>query len=162
MDYVVRVPQYTSVQLGVADGNAEVADVNGTVAITCLRGSVTVRNVEGFVKVTAGEGRVTLATADRAWRGAGVDVVAARGDIELQAPADFGAVIDAKAASGIRFAGARASEEGTELRGTVGRGGSRLLLAAPAGSITINLALPSGPASRPDPAQVFEKPRAPN
>jgi hypothetical protein len=161
VDYTVRVPEYTSVQLGVVDGNAEVADVNGAVAITSLRGSVTVRNVGGFTKVTAGEGNVTLATVDRTWRGAGTDVVAAHGDIKLQAPAEFGALLDAKAANGIHFLGARVSDEGQEVRGTIGRGGSRLALVAHAGSITVHLVTRAETDDSREPAQVFERPKPP-
>jgi hypothetical protein len=161
VDYTVRVPEYTSVQLGVIDGNAEVADVSGTVAITSLRGSVTIRNVAGFTKVAAGEGNVTLSTLDRAWRGAGTDVVAARGDISLRAPAEFGAVLDAKATNGIHFLGARVSEEGPSLQGTIGRGGSRMKLVAHAGSVTLNLVLRTETEHPHDPGQVFERPKPP-
>jgi hypothetical protein len=160
MDYVVRVPEYTSVQIGVVDGNTEVEGITGAIAVTSLRGTVSVRNVGGFTKITAGDGKVTLATRDRTWRGAGTDIVTARGDIVLEAPADFGAVFEAHASNGIRFAGARISEEGTELRGALGRGGSRLVLAAPAGSIVVRL-VAAEEVERPAPAQVFEPPRPP-
>jgi hypothetical protein len=161
MDYTIRVPEYTSVQLGVVDGDVEVEGVYGAVAVTSIRGSVAIRNVGGFTKVTAGEGDVTLATADRTWRGSGTDIVAAHGDIALDAPPEFGAFLDAKAQGGVHFVGVRNTEEGTEMRGTIGRGGSRLLLSAPAGRVTIRLARPEEPEDGEAPAQVFEKPRPP-
>jgi hypothetical protein len=47
------------------------------------------------------------------------------------------------------------------LQGTIGRGGSRLLLAAPAGSITLHLVLRGETENTRDPAQVFERPKPP-
>lgn len=161
VDYEVRVPEYTSVQIGAIDGDVEVTGVYGAVAITSIRGAVAVRNVGGFTKVTAGDGNVTLATIDKTWRGAGTDVVTARGDVVLEAPFDFGAFLDATASGGVHFVGARNTDEGPELRATIGRGGSRLQLAAHEGNVVIRLVAPAESASPDDRPQVFEKPRPP-
>jgi hypothetical protein len=162
VDYTVRVPEYTSVQLGVVDGDVEVAGVYGEVDITSVHGAVSVRNVGGFTKVTAVDGNVALATADRTWRGGGTDIATANGNISFEAPAEFGAELDAKARDGVWFEGARVGEEGKEVKGTLGRGGSRLRLAAPAGSITLRLAPMAESVDSSGKPRVFEPPRPPN
>jgi hypothetical protein len=124
VDYVVRVPEYTSVTLLVNDGETVVEGIAGIVSVTSARGPVRLANVSGSTRVSAAAGDVEVSTAERSWRGGNLSVEAS-GALVVRLPQNFSAELDATAPGGITIGG---EAVGSKFHGKLGVGGGGLTL----------------------------------
>ena len=127
IDYVVHVPEYTSLTLLVHDGETGVEGVNGIVSIVSARGPVRLVNVAGPARVEAGGGDVEVSTRERSWRGGNLSVTAS-GTLVLRAPKGFSADVDAAAPGGVILTGGQPSGQTPEYHGALGAGGAGVTL----------------------------------
>lgn len=124
VDYVVYVPEYTSVTLLVNDGETVVEGIAGIVSVTSARGPVRLAQVSGATKVDAAGGDVEVSTADRSWRGGNLSVTAS-GALVVRLPRTFSAELDAAAPGGVTIAG---EAVGQKFHGLLGVGGGGVTL----------------------------------
>jgi len=138
VDYVIWVPEYTGLDITVADGETVIDGINGIQAIRSLRGPVRLSGVSGTVLLTALDGSVDVTVRDRFWRGPGLDVASGKGDVTFTAPKAFSTSIDAAGTGGV-FLDNKLAKKVTALETVLGSGGSRVKLAAAAGKVSITL-----------------------
>lgn len=138
-DYTVLVPHDIRVSVGTGNGEITVERVDAAVTASTGRGRVFVSTARGPVSATTGAGDVDIrlqSTTD-------ADIVATSGSgiIRVIVPADFGGEVDAQTGNGtlrsdfdITIVGRL---EASHVRGTIGRGSSRIRLLTGNGRIEL-------------------------
>ena len=96
IDYRVRVPIQTDVDINAGRGTFTVTGVEGAIYLRALEGDARLTLTGGTVDVTIGRGTINLSVLARSWRGAGANLQLAAGDITLSLPAGFNAEINAE------------------------------------------------------------------
>ena len=149
IDYRIRVPQQADLE------------------IYAGRGPLTIKGVEGFIKISGGEtdpasftlaggdldavlqgGSVRIEVTARSWRGHGVNLRLARGDIELLLPAGFNGYVNADIQRTGRIENThpglapveRTKPTERSLQGVAGAGGATFSLTVADGTIRIKQA----------------------
>jgi hypothetical protein len=147
VDYVVWVPEHTSLDLAVNDGETVVDGVQGIIGVTSLSGPVRLRDVGGATKISSAAGDVEVTTHDRAWRGGNLTVVAG-GSVLVTVPERFSATLTAQAERGVAIADADGERAlGQEAKERLGTGGAAISLTA-SGAIRVVVGEPADPAPR--------------
>jgi hypothetical protein len=95
IDYRIRVPAITDIEIDAGRGPIKLSGVEGTIRLTALEGDVTLNPAGGLLTATVGAGKVNIALASRNWRGAGIDIRLATGDLTLELPAGYSGDINA-------------------------------------------------------------------
>ena len=143
VDYVVWVPEHTSLDLAVNDGETVVDGIQGIIGATSLNGTVRLRDTSGATKISSLVGDVEISTHDRAWRGGNLTVIAAGGDIRLLVPERFSAALTAAAERGVTIASGEGERAlGPEVKERLGTGGAAISLTA-SGAIRIVVGEPA-------------------
>lgn len=97
INYVVKVPRYTDVEIDGGRGDLHVSGVEGTMRINYIDTKATIDLVGGGIIATFGTGSVDISIPSRSWRGRFADVQMASGTMNLVLPnglnADFDATI---------------------------------------------------------------------
>jgi hypothetical protein len=138
VDYVVSVPEYTALAVGVTDGDTVVEGITGIIGLSSAHGDVRLSRVSGSTQIAAAGGNMTIETPDRAWHGGNLNA-SCSGDMRFVAPAGFSATLDASAAGGVtKVVDGEAHEAGAELDERLGNGGAGVTLVA-GGKLTIEL-----------------------
>lgn len=94
IDYRVRVPYYTDLEVDAGRGPINLSAVEGTMRLNALESDATLLLTGGAVVATIGSGRVNLNLGARSWRGPGADIRLATGTLNVQLPAGFNADIN--------------------------------------------------------------------
>lgn len=144
VDYVLTVPEYTSLTIEVGDGESVVEGVQGIISVVSVRGAIRVREIGGATRLTAYNGNVEILTSQRTWRGGNVSA-SATGDVTIVAPRGFSADARFTAGNGIFLRGDREDAPGNSFNGFIGNGGPGVELTA-GGRITIAMGQPASPA----------------
>jgi DUF4097 and DUF4098 domain-containing protein YvlB len=137
----VNVSRVTGrVDASTGNGQVNVEGVGGPVAVSSGNGDLTVTATSGPVDANTGNGDIYV-TMDRLTGREDMQFTSGNGRIEIVAPADFSAEVEASTGNG------RVSTEfpitlsgritATRLRGTIGDGGRRLRLTTGSGAIDI-------------------------
>lgn len=95
VDYRIRVPAMTDIEVNAGRGPITLNGVEGTIRLMALESNVTLNLTGGFVTATVGAGTVNVALASRNWRGAGLDIQLAKGDLTLELPSGYSGEINA-------------------------------------------------------------------
>ncbi len=95
IDYVIKVPRYTDLQIDGGVGDLYVAGVEGAFRINVLDGNSTIDLVGGGLLGTFGKGVVNITIPSRSWRGRFAEVNLAAGDLNVNLPAGLNAEFDA-------------------------------------------------------------------
>lgn len=95
IDYRIRVPAMTDIEVSAGRGPITLNGVEGTIHLTALESNATLNPTGGFVTATVGAGTVDITLSARNWRGAGMDIQLAKGDLTLELPAGYSGEINA-------------------------------------------------------------------
>lgn len=141
IDYVVWVPEYTSLSVEVSDGETLVEGISGIISVANTHGDIRLTNISGATQVTASAGSLTIATRDRSWRGGNFNG-AASGDIVFTAPDRFSGLFDLAAPGGVTMILPDERKSlGPEFKDNVGAGGSSVTLVS-GGKIEVSFGSP--------------------
>lgn len=86
IDYRIRVPAYTDLEVNAGSGPFKLAGVEGTIRIMAVDARADLTLVGGYVLATIERGSVNVRMASRSWRGAGADIRLASGDLTFELP----------------------------------------------------------------------------
>ena len=95
IDYVIKVPQYTDLQIDGGSGDLSIEGVEGTFRLNFLETNAEIRLVGGSVMAVFGKGKVDVFIPAVSWRGRFADVSLASGDMNVRLPRGINAEVDA-------------------------------------------------------------------
>lgn len=95
IDYRIRVPMSTDLDINAGRGPISLAGVEGNVRVSSPQSETKLEFAGGTLSTTIAVGRVTLKVLGRSWRGVGADIKVAAGDIVVELPAGFSGDLDA-------------------------------------------------------------------
>jgi hypothetical protein len=96
IDYRLRVPVNTDLEISAGHGNVKLSGVEGALRVSATESDTALTLSGGTVSTTVAAGSITLTISARSWRGAGADVRIASGTINVDLPAGFSGDIDAE------------------------------------------------------------------
>lgn len=96
IDYTLRVPANTDLEINAGYGPVKVAAVEGALRISATESETSLTLTGGLVTTTVTAGVVTLTVPARSWRGAGADIRLATGIVNVDLPPGFNGDIDAE------------------------------------------------------------------
>lgn len=148
IDYHIRVPAIVDLEINAGRGALHISGVEGALRLSASESDVVLALAGGSSAATIERGSVQLRVASRSWRGRGVEVRLAQGDMTVELPANFSADIDASVLGRGRIENSYAAltpREGTpstpqSLRGRAGAGGALLSFTVGAGTLRITQA----------------------
>jgi hypothetical protein len=95
IDYVLKVPRYSDLQIDGGVGNLNVSGVEGAIKLNYLETNAKLDLVGGGVLAVFGKGDVDISIPSRSWRGRSADVQLASGTMSLNLPTGLNAEFDA-------------------------------------------------------------------
>lgn len=95
IDYVIKVPQYTDLQIDGGIGDLTIEGVEGTFRVNYLETHAKISLVGGSVMGVFGKGSVDLVIPRPSWRGRFADVSLNTGDMNVRLPNGMNAELDA-------------------------------------------------------------------
>lgn len=95
IDYVLKVPSYTDLQIDGGIGDLRVSGVEGTHKINFLETNANLNLIGGGVLAVFGKGDIDVSIPNRSWRGRFADIQLAMGTMSLNLPAGLNAEFDA-------------------------------------------------------------------
>jgi hypothetical protein len=96
IDYRLRVPINTDLEVNAGHGEVKLAGVEGALRVTATESDTALTLTGGTVSTTVTAGSITLAIPVRSWRGAGADIRIASGTINIDLQPGFSGDIDAE------------------------------------------------------------------
>ena len=96
IDYKLRVPTNTDLEINAGYGAVKVAAVEGALRISATESETVLTLTGGLVSTTVTAGVVTLTIPARSWRGGGADIRLATGTVNVDLPPGFNGDIDAE------------------------------------------------------------------
>lgn len=96
IDYVVRVPVNTDLEVNAGHGAVKLSGVEGALQLSATESDTALTLTGGIVSTTVTAGSITLTIPVRSWRGGGADIRIASGTINVDLPAGFSGDIDAE------------------------------------------------------------------
>lgn len=96
IDYVVRVPTYIDLEINIGKGAFAVSNTEGALQLSLAEGDADIAPAGGDVRATIGRGRVNLRPTGRSWRGRGIEIRLANGELTAEFPSPFNADMDAR------------------------------------------------------------------
>jgi hypothetical protein len=96
IDYRLRVPVNTDLEVNAGHGTVKLSGVEGTVRLSATESDTALSLTGGTVSTTVAAGSITLNIPTRSWRGAGADVRIASGTINVDLQPGFSGDIDAE------------------------------------------------------------------
>lgn len=96
IDYKVRVPANTDLEINAGYGPVKVSAVEGAMRVSATESETTLTLTGGLVTATVTAGVITLNIPVRSWRGGGAEIRLATGVINVDLPAGFSGDIDAE------------------------------------------------------------------
>ena len=96
IDYHIRVPAAVDLEVFAGRGPLSLAGVEGAVRVNAGDGPSELALVGGSVEATFLKGPVTVRVPARAWRGRGMSVKVASGDLTVELPPGFSGDLDAE------------------------------------------------------------------
>lgn len=145
INYTIRVPRYTDLNVNGGTGDFLLSGVDGTLKINFGKTSARMSLVGGAVMATFGEGSVDVTIPSRAWRGRFADIQLSNGRLNLLLPPVFDAEVEASVIRNGTVSNnhpqlkprARSSFTEKSVSGKIGNGGVQLRLTVGDGAITI-------------------------
>ncbi|HYJ91950.1 MAG TPA: hypothetical protein VEV84_11620 [Pyrinomonadaceae bacterium] len=95
IDYVVKVPRYCDLQIDAGKGDLTVSGIEGALRINGLETNAALDLVGGGLTATFQKGNIIVKMPDRNWRGSGIDIALANGEMEAYFPVNLNADFDA-------------------------------------------------------------------
>jgi len=95
IDYVIKVPRYCDLQIDNGIGDITVTGIEGSLRINSVESNARLDLVGGSVNGVFGKGTVTTTIPERSWRGSGIDLQLASGNLNVYMPVNLSAELDA-------------------------------------------------------------------
>ena len=95
IDYRIKVPAVTDVEINAGHGPVSVAAVEGALRLSATESETLLMLGGGVVSATVTAGNVRFVVPVRSWRGGGADIRIAAGVLTVELPAGFNGDIDA-------------------------------------------------------------------
>jgi hypothetical protein len=95
IDYHIKVPHYSDLQIDGGNGDLTVSGVDGALTVNYLKTNAKIDLVGGILNATFGDGTVDVTIPSRSWRGRLADVQLASGTMNVHLPVNLNAEIDA-------------------------------------------------------------------
>ncbi len=95
VDYELRVPRYTDLEIDGGKGDLSVTGVEGSMRVNFIEAKGYVEVVGGTTSVTIGSGKLDMAFGVRGWRGRSATVSVGSGELNVSLPSNMSAEIDA-------------------------------------------------------------------
>jgi hypothetical protein len=95
IDYRLRVPANTDLEVNAGYGPLKVSAVEGAMRLSATESETELTMTGGTVSTTITAGNVSFVVPARSWRGAGADIRVATGVLNIELPAGFNGDIDA-------------------------------------------------------------------
>ena len=130
IDYKIKVPFYTDLEINNGTGDFELSNVEGVMRINLLESNARFNLIGGMLEATIGSGTVDLMIPTRGWRGRNTTVQLASGTMNVFLPLNFNANLDAEVLRTGKIENAYADLKPRERRGKF----SEKLIVAKAGS----------------------------
>jgi hypothetical protein len=145
IDYRLRVPVNTELEINGGVGPINLSGVEGAVRLSAPQTDATLTLTGGSMTATIASGTVNVRVSSRSWRGSGVDIKLAAGELNLELPTGFSGDIDADILGVGKIENSYPGLESREkpglgekiVRGRAGSGGAFLKFTVGAGSIRI-------------------------
>jgi hypothetical protein len=145
IDYHLRVPASVDLEVNAGRGALNVSGVEGALQLNAGEGGADFTLAGGDVNATLAGGPVTVRVTARSWRGRGLDVRVASGDLTVELPAGFSGDINAEVLRAGRventYAGLapreRTQATGRSLQARAGAGGATLSFTVGDGTLHI-------------------------
>lgn len=96
IDYRLRVPANTDLEINAGHGPIKLAGVEGALRISATESETVLTLTGGVVSATVTAGNITLTIPVRSWRGGGADIRVAAGVLNVDLPPGFNGDIDAE------------------------------------------------------------------
>ncbi len=96
IDYRIRVPLATDLEINAGRGPVSVASVEGNIRVSATESEANLRLSSGTLSVTITAGKVNLSIPVKSWRGVGAEVRLAAGEVTIELPPGFNGVINAE------------------------------------------------------------------
>jgi hypothetical protein len=96
IDYRIRVPVSTDLDINAGRGTVRLSDVEGNIRLSAAEGDTSVKLLGGTFAAMIGKGKIDFSVPFRSWRGSGADIRVAAGEINLELPTGFGGDLDAE------------------------------------------------------------------
>jgi hypothetical protein len=96
INYQIRVPVNTDLEIDAGRGPINISEVAGAIRLTAAESEAKLSLTGGTVTATIAVGKVDLTIPVRSWRGSGVEIRLAAGELTVQLPAGFNGDIDAE------------------------------------------------------------------
>jgi hypothetical protein len=96
IDYKIRVPISTDVEINAGRGPVTVSDVEGNIRLSATEGVANFKLRGGTLSATVASGEVNLEIPTSSWRGIGAELRVAVGKIMVITPASFSGEFDAE------------------------------------------------------------------
>ena len=94
IDYRIRVPVVTDIEINAGRGPINVTGVEGHILLSATDSETNVTLSGGTLSATIATGKFKLSIPSRSWRGVGADVRLAAGEITLELPQGFNGDLD--------------------------------------------------------------------
>ena len=95
IDYVIKVPQYTDLEIDGGRGDLTISGVEGAMRLNFLETNAKLNLLGGITSAIFGKGTVDLVVPSMGWRGRSADVQLASGDMNIHLPSGVNADVDA-------------------------------------------------------------------
>ena len=95
IDYEIRVPRYTDLEIDGGKGALSITGVEGSMRVNFIETKGYVEVVGGTTNITVGTGRMDMAFGVRGWRGRSATVNIGNGELNVSLPSNMSAEIDA-------------------------------------------------------------------
>jgi len=95
IDYVVKVPRYTDLQIDGGVGDIRIFGIEGAIKINSVESATELGLIGGGVNGTFQKGSVKIIMPDHSWRGNAIDVALASGEMDVFLPVNLSAELDA-------------------------------------------------------------------
>lgn len=96
IDYRIRVPVSTDLDINAGRGAVRLTDVEGNIRLSATEGDTSIKLLGGTFAAMIGKGKVDFNVPFRSWRGSGADIRVAAGEVNLELPPGFGGDLDAE------------------------------------------------------------------
>jgi len=140
IDYRIRVPAITDLEVNAGRGPITINGVEGNVRVSAAESVANLKTSGGVLSAMVGVGRVSLEVPGRSWARGSVEVRVAAGDIDVAIPAGFSGDFDAEV---LRAGKIVPSYEGLEPREKL-VSPNKMSLRAGAGGASFNLTVGDG------------------
>jgi hypothetical protein len=95
IDYRIRVPIATDLEINAGRGPIKIVGVEGNIRLSATESETSLTLSGGTLTATIATGKVNLSVPVRSWRGGGIEIRIAAGELNVELPPGFNGDVDA-------------------------------------------------------------------